>query len=147
MNVFLIKSGFQRMEADSCIYVRPQRDEASQCNKYSVVALYVNDLIIASSNIQMCKDLEKGFKKIYHIKILGEIKHILCMDVEIDPVTHVVHVSQAEYIRKTVLSMDLMVNLSYTRHRWTVGNHSTRLRVQKRVRRKCDGCSHYHIVN
>jgi Reverse transcriptase (RNA-dependent DNA polymerase) len=27
---FLIKSGFQRMEADSCIYVRPQWDEAAQ---------------------------------------------------------------------------------------------------------------------
>ena len=36
------------------------------------------------------------------MKILGEIKHILGMDVEIDPVTHVVHVSQAEYIRKSV---------------------------------------------
>ena len=36
------------------------------------------------------------------MKILGEIKHILGMDVEIDPVTHVVHVSPAEYIRKSV---------------------------------------------
>ena len=47
-------------------------------------------------------DLEKEFKKQYHMKILGEIKHILGMDVENDPVTHVVHVSQAEYIRKSV---------------------------------------------
>ena len=62
---FLIKSGFQRMEADSCIYVRPQWDEATQCNKYSIVALYVDDLIIACSNM----------------KILGEIKHILGMEV------------------------------------------------------------------
>ena len=35
------------MEADSCIYVRPQWDEAAQRNKYSIVALYVDDLIIA----------------------------------------------------------------------------------------------------
>ena len=71
-------------------------------NKYSIVALYVNDLIIACSAIQMCKDVEKKFKQQYHIKILGEIKHIISMVVEIDPVTHVVHVSQAEYIRKSV---------------------------------------------
>ena len=45
INDFLIKSGFQRMEADSCIYVRPPWDEAAQCNKYSIVALYVDDLI------------------------------------------------------------------------------------------------------
>ena len=36
------------------------------------------------------------------MKILGEMKHILGMDVEINPVTHVVHVSQAEYIKKSV---------------------------------------------
>ena len=36
------------------------------------------------------------------MKILGEIKHILGMDVEIDSVTQLVHVSQAEYIRKSV---------------------------------------------
>ena len=86
------------MEADSCIYVRPQWDEAAQCNKYSVVALYVYDLIIACSNIKMCADLEKEFKKQYHMKILGEIMHILGMDVEIDPVS----MYQEEYIRKSV---------------------------------------------
>ena len=102
MNDFLIKSGFQRMKVDSYIYIRPQWDEAAQCNKYSIVALYVDDLIIACSNIHMCKDLEKEFKKQYHMKILRKIKHILGIDVEIDPVTHVVHVSQAEYIKKSV---------------------------------------------
>ena len=50
----------------------------------------------------MCKSLEKQFGKQYHMKVLGEIKHILGMDVDIDPVTHVVHMSQAEYIRKSV---------------------------------------------
>jgi Reverse transcriptase (RNA-dependent DNA polymerase) len=84
INEFLITSGFQRMEADSCIYIRPQWDEAAQCNKYSVAALYVDDLIIAFSNIHMCKKLEREFKKKYHMKILGEIKHILGMDVEIN---------------------------------------------------------------
>jgi Reverse transcriptase (RNA-dependent DNA polymerase) len=101
INEFLITSGFQRMEVDSCIYVRLQWDEAAQCNKYSVEVLYVDDLIIACSTIQMCKDLEKKFKKKYHMKILGD-EHILGMDVEINPVTHVVHVSQAEYVKKSV---------------------------------------------
>ena len=47
INDFLLTSGFQKMEADSCIYIRPQWDAAAQCNKYSIVALYVDDLIIA----------------------------------------------------------------------------------------------------
>jgi Reverse transcriptase (RNA-dependent DNA polymerase) len=37
INDFLFKSGFQRMEAVSCIYVKPQWDKAAQCQKYSVV--------------------------------------------------------------------------------------------------------------
>ena len=50
----------------------------------------------------MCKNLEKEFKKQYRMKVLEEIKHILGMEVEINTVTRVVHISQAEYIRKSV---------------------------------------------
>jgi hypothetical protein len=39
------------------------------------------------------QNLEKKFKKQYHMKILGEIKRILGMDVEIDQVTRMVNVS------------------------------------------------------
>ena len=95
INGFLIESGFKRMEADSCIHIRPEWDETTQCNKHSIVTLYVDDLILVCSNIQVCKDLEKEFKEQYRMKVLGEIKYILGMDVEIDPVTHVVHMSQA----------------------------------------------------
>ena len=135
---------------DSCIYIRPQWDEAAQCNKYSIVALYVDDLIIACSNIHMCKELEREFKKKCQMKILEKIKHILGMDVEINPVTHVVHISQAEYIRKSIRDYSKYgpkVNSNHTRHRWTVGNHFTRLRVQKQEQRKRYECNHYHIVN
>ena len=84
------------------------------------------------------------------MKILGEIKHILGMDVEIDPVTHVVHVSQAEYIRKSVRDYSKYGpngELKLYSTPMTVDNRSTRLRVQKRARRKRYECSHYHIVN
>ena len=131
------------MEADSCIYIRPEWDDASQCNWYSIVALYADDLIIACSNIQMCKNLEKEFGKQYHMKVLGEIKHILGMDVEIDPVTHVVHMSQAEYIKKSVR----MVHSNCTQHQWTAGNHSSKVKVQKQVQKKHSECSHDHIVS
>jgi hypothetical protein len=70
INGFLLESGFQRMEADSCIYIRPEWDEATQCNKYSIVAMYVDDLILACFYIQMCKNLEKEFKKQYRMKVL-----------------------------------------------------------------------------
>ena len=51
--------------------------------------------------VQRIREREREFKRKCHMKILGEIKHILGMDVEINQVTHVVHVSQAEYIKKS----------------------------------------------
>ena len=138
------------MEADSCIYIRPEWDDAAQCNKYSIVTLYVDDLIIACSNIQMCKSLEKEFGKQYHMKVLGEIKHILGMDVEIDPVTYVYTCFRRSISGgrlETTVSMDRMVHSSYTQHKWTAGNHVSKVKVQKQVQKKHSGCSHDLIVS
>ena len=69
--------------------------------KHSLVALYVDDLIIACSNQQLCNNLEKSFAKKFKMKILGEISHILGMDVKVDIPEHTIHLSQQQYIRNT----------------------------------------------
>ena len=53
-------------------------------DKHYLIALYVDDLIIACSTLQMCNVLEKAFKKHFKMRILGSIKHILGMDVYIN---------------------------------------------------------------
>jgi hypothetical protein len=65
------------------------------------VALYVDDLIIACSNQQLCNNLEKSLAKKFKIEILGEISHILGMDVKVDIPEHTIHLSQQQYIRNT----------------------------------------------
>ena len=65
--------------------------------RHSLVALYVDDLIIACSNQQLCNNLEKSFAKKFKMKILGETSHIL----EI----LIIHLKNMEYI--------------IIRHRWT----------------------------
>jgi hypothetical protein len=51
------------MEADSCIYKKTERlkvDGKDQI-KHFIVALYVDDLLVAFSTIKMCKGLEALF--------------------------------------------------------------------------------------
>ena len=56
---------FERLEADPRIYKRTDTYVEKVVTKYkhSLVALYVDDLIIACSNQQLCNNLEKSFAK------------------------------------------------------------------------------------
>jgi hypothetical protein len=47
----------------------------------SLIALYVDDLLIACSNKLMCFELEKEFSAEFSIKIMGSVNHSLGMDV------------------------------------------------------------------
>ena len=60
MNAYLIEKGFKRMEADPCIYIREVIVDVNGMKKtqYQLVALYVDDLIIAASTKNLITDLE-----------------------------------------------------------------------------------------
>jgi hypothetical protein len=59
------------------------------------VALYVDDLIIACSNQDLCNKLEKIFADKFKMKILDKINHFLRMDVKVN-VTY-----QQQYVKNT----------------------------------------------
>ena len=104
INEFLVKQGFKRMEADPCIYKKVYKVlEGGRVKlKHSIVAFYVDDLLVACSNKTMCKNLEAEFQKKFKMKILGEVRHILGMDVYNNMENHMVHLSQAQYIKTTL---------------------------------------------
>ena len=64
-----------------------------------MVALYVDDLIIACSHPKGYQRLEAEFQRRYSMKILGPLKHILGMDVHYDIHNHAIHLSQSMYIK------------------------------------------------
>jgi Reverse transcriptase (RNA-dependent DNA polymerase) len=77
-NVFLINKGFERMEADPCIYKKTERvkvDGKDQI-KHSIIALYVDDSLVACSTTRMCKDLETLFQSEFQMNIMGEVRYI-----------------------------------------------------------------------
>jgi Reverse transcriptase (RNA-dependent DNA polymerase) len=96
VNDFLINKGFERMEADPCIYKKKERvkvDGKDQI-KHSIVALYVDDLVVACSTTRMCKDLEALFQSEFQMKIIGEVRYTLGMEVNNDLKNHEIHMSQ-----------------------------------------------------
>ena len=99
VNDLLINKGFERMEADPCIYKKTERvnvDGKDQI-KHSIVALYVDDLLVACSTTRMCKDLEALFQSEFQMKIMGEVRYILGMEVSNDLKNHEIHMSQCIY--------------------------------------------------
>ena len=48
--------------------------------RHSIVALYVDDLLVACSTTNMCKDLETLFQSEFQMKIMGEVRYILGME-------------------------------------------------------------------
>jgi Reverse transcriptase (RNA-dependent DNA polymerase) len=86
VNDFLISKMFERMEADPCIYKKTEKVkvDGKEQVRHSIVALYVDDLLVACSTTRMCKDLEELFQSKFQMKILEEVKYIPGMEVDND---------------------------------------------------------------
>ena len=99
VNKFLVtKLGFRWLEADPRIYKKTVLKEENGVTKeqHALIALYVDDLLIACSNKKMCRDLEKEFSAEFSMKIMGSVNHILGMDVRNSVENHTVHLSQTQ---------------------------------------------------
>jgi Reverse transcriptase (RNA-dependent DNA polymerase) len=68
INGVLSDMGFAQLETDLCIYKKTVRgmNNGVMKNKHYIIALYVDDLLIACSSAhQMCNELEKAFNKTF----------------------------------------------------------------------------------
>jgi len=70
INQYLVDNGFTRLEADPCIYVKNIETMVNgETNiKYLMVALYVDDLLIAGSTKNLVTQLESIFEAKYKMK-------------------------------------------------------------------------------
>ena len=75
MNAYLIEKGFTRMEADPCIYIREVIVDVKGMKKtqYQLVALFVDDVIIAASIKNLLTNLEEVFESRFKMKKLHQI--------------------------------------------------------------------------
>ena len=77
---FMLELEFKKCEPDHCIYVK--RDDQDMI----LVALYVDDLVLASSNNDLLKSAKEALSERFDMTDLGPLKYFLGMEVEQDVV-------------------------------------------------------------
>ncbi|RVW20464.1 Retrovirus-related Pol polyprotein from transposon TNT 1-94 [Vitis vinifera] len=93
---FMHRIGFKRCEADHCCYVK------SFDNSYIILLLYVDDMLIAGSDIEKINNLKKQLSKQFAMKDLGAAKQILGMRIIRDKANGTLKLSQSEYVKKVL---------------------------------------------
>ena len=86
----------KRCETDHCCYVK------SFDNSYIILLLYVNDMLIAGSSIEVINNLKKQLSKQFAMKDLEAVKQILGMRIIRDKANDTLKLSQSEYVKKVL---------------------------------------------
>ena len=110
---YLKANHFVKTQADSCIYTR--RSDRG----VTIIALYVDDLIIAGSNDAVINEVKKTLKKKYKMKDLGLLDWILGMEVVQDPAAKMIRLNQTKYIQDLLVKFISMI-VMYRRQWMTV---------------------------
>ena len=69
---FMVGHGYTKTDADHCVYVR-----TFPSDKFIILLLYVDDMLIVGQDAKMIGDLKKELSKSFDMKDLGPAKQIL----------------------------------------------------------------------
>ena len=89
---FLKSEGFVASDADPCIYVKRKK------GKICILALYVDDTVIATNCKRMLADIKGKLCGQFHMEDLGEVKYILGMMVKRDREAGTLTIDQRCYL-------------------------------------------------
>ncbi|CAJ2674023.1 unnamed protein product [Trifolium pratense] len=94
---FLLKTGFVRSNYDSCVYMMKRNEKV-----ILYLLLYVDDILMASSDKQEIQQLKEKLNGEFEMKDLGNAKRILGMDILRDRSKGELFLSQHDYLKKVV---------------------------------------------
>ena len=94
---FMSEQGYTRCHSDHCVYLKKQND-----GSYIILLLYVDDMLVAGSNMQEINVLKRKLANSFAMKDLGAAKQILGMRITRDRKNHKLTLSQSEYIQKVL---------------------------------------------
>ena len=107
INQSLLSIGFTPLHADRCVYVRRKAD----C--IDIIALYVDDLLIASSKISEMVTVKRRLTQQYDMEDMGEATFILGIDIRRERATRSISISQSAYLN-TLLKRHGMADCNAT---------------------------------
>ena len=91
-----INDGFKRLQADHCVYTKMIE------NDMIIVAIYVDDLIIASNNSNLMKQTKLLLTSNFKMTDLGKLKYCLGWEIIMDPESQILGISQTKYIKEVL---------------------------------------------
>ena len=97
---FLLNHGYKQTHSDHCVYIRPQTKV--------IVAIWVDDLIIAGKNVEDIKELKRELNKEFEMKDMGELKYFLGIQVLRNRKHRQIHISQSGYINSILERFSLL---------------------------------------
>ena len=93
---FVHTLGMERNKADDCVYVRRQGGQIL------IIALYVDDLLIACSDLSILNNTKRELSNRFKMKDLGESRIILGMDITRDRIKRTLSLNQSRYAQKVI---------------------------------------------
>ena len=93
----MVEQGYSRWHSDHCVYFK-RLDDGS----YIILSLYVDDMLVASSNMREINVLKRKLANSFAMKDLGAAKQILGMRITRDRKNRKLTLSQSEYIEKVL---------------------------------------------
>eukprot|EP00253_Pinus_taeda_P021000 PITA_21000 len=93
---FMVSQNFVRSEYDHCVYFKIFN------GIFIILALYVDDMLIASNNMEEINRLKAQLSRTFDMKDLGAAKHILGMEIHRDRKNGKLWLSQQKYVEKVL---------------------------------------------
>jgi hypothetical protein len=90
----LQKLNLRPLSTDKCIYMRKTRRGNEE--NMVLIAVYVDDIIIASNSMEEINNLKENLAKIFQMKDMGQIKY--CLGIEFNVKKNKVTMSQKKYV-------------------------------------------------
>ena len=75
---------YKRISVDSCVYIR------SNASGVVIIAVYVDDLIIAGNSIRLVESVKKEFHRKYKMKDMGVSEYVLGVRVDQIPTEKII---------------------------------------------------------
>jgi hypothetical protein len=92
MDVALKAQGFTELAADPCVYRRLQDGHVI------IIALYVDDLLLASDDLATLTELKASLARQFEMEDMGEASFILGIDIRRDRAARTLSIGQAAYV-------------------------------------------------
>ncbi|KAG9457669.1 hypothetical protein H6P81_002177 [Aristolochia fimbriata] len=94
---FMLDIGFAMSNADHCVYLQSFND-----GDYIILTLYVDDMLVAGTNMKKIDELKKRLANQFSMKDLGEAKQLLGMQITRDKKKKKLWLSQEGYVKKVL---------------------------------------------